>query len=297
MNRRAIPALDMSRYGQESLQREGFVAVRLADSFSKAPEVQRPHYHHFFQVTLLEGPGRLMHDFREVALSGMTLLFLSPGQVHSVVPGPGLSGTIISFTREFFEISTEAGRGLLLELPFFYGANALPWLSLRGEAGPVMQRLFQDVQDEFDQARPGAPEVLRALLQILLVKASRFYAEFRPSGGSSRRTGLVRQFHWEVEKHFHEWATLSPYARQLGVSVNHLNDLVAEETGRPAGEHIRGRRLLDAKRLLLHSDLSIAEIGYRVGFKDPAYFSRFFRRYEKCSPAECRDRIREKYQQ
>ncbi|HEY1121221.1 MAG TPA: helix-turn-helix domain-containing protein, partial [Haloferula sp.] len=55
-------------------------------------------------------------------------------------------------------------------------------------------------------------------------------------------------------------------------------------------------RLLDAKRLLLYSELSVAEIGYRLGFKDPSYFGRFFRRYESRTPAEFRDEIREKYQ-
>ena len=60
-------------------------------------------------------------------------------------------------------------------------------------------------------------------------------------------------------------------------------------------EVIRQRRLLDAKRLLSHSEMSVSEIGYHLGFEDPSYFSRFFRRYERCAPAEFREQIREKY--
>ncbi|MDB6140706.1 MAG: AraC family transcriptional regulator, partial [Verrucomicrobiaceae bacterium] len=107
---------------------------------------------------------------------------------------------------------------------------------------------------------------------------------------------LARQFCLEVEHHFRQWQALTPYATLLGVSVNHLNEMVSEHTGHSAGDIIRQRRLLDAKRLLLHSDFSISEIGYQTGFDDPSYFSRFFRRYAHTTPADFRDRIREKYQ-
>ncbi|HSI64469.1 MAG TPA: helix-turn-helix transcriptional regulator [Candidatus Saccharimonadia bacterium] len=69
-----------------------------------------------------------------------------------------------------------------------------------------------------------------------------------------------------------------------------------EEVGVTAGHIIRDRRLLDAKRQLSHSDLDVSEIAYDLGFKDPSYFSRFFRRETKCTPAEFRAEIREKYQ-
>jgi AraC-like DNA-binding protein len=81
----------------------------------------------------------------------------------------------------------------------------------------------------------------------------------------------------------------------LGVTTSHLSDSMRLETGLTAGELIRARLILEAKRLLLHSELTIAEIGYELGFGDPSYFSRFVRREIKTSPAEFRDRIREKY--
>jgi AraC family transcriptional activator of pobA len=113
---------------------------------------------------------------------------------------------------------------------------------------------------------------------------------------ASRPARLARQFRLEVEGRFHKETALSAYAAALGVTANHLNDTLRRETGQPAGELIRQRRLLEAKRLLLHSDLSVSEVGYRLGFDDPSYFSRFFRRYARASPADFRAKIREKYQ-
>lgn len=296
MKRRTIPAIGMIRYGQDSLREEGFVAMAYEESMAQEPNRMQPHYHDFFQVSLLRGSGRFMHDFREQDVDGLSLLFLSPGQVHTVKPDSGMRGTIVSFTREFFDAGSEASTKLLLELPFFFASSVMPWLSLDPVNETEIPALFRELQSEYDQARPDVTEVLRALLRILLVKASRLLAAQTIAPRANRATALVRSFQLLVEKHFHDWPTLTPYARELGVSVNHLNDVLSETTTRAAGEHLRQRRLLAAKRQLLHSELSVSEIGYRLGFKDPSYFGRFFRRYEQLTPAAFRAESREKYQ-
>jgi AraC family transcriptional activator of pobA len=296
MNREAIPAVGMSIYGQGNLLRGGFVVEPFEESRAWNPTLLHPHYHDFFQISLIRGEARLMHDFREADVSGDTLLFLSPGEIHAVTTTTRIAGTVISFTREFFESGPEGGSELLLELPFFYATDTTPWIGLPEDAGEIAAALCQELQQEFDHARPGAPEIIRALLTILLVKARRWHSpESAPLAGN-RATTLVRHFHLAIERHFREWQALAPYAKELGITVNHLNDVIRETTGQAAGEHIRQRRLLDAKRFLLHSELSVSEIGYRLGFKDPSYFARFFRRYQDQTPAEFRDEIREKYQ-
>jgi AraC family transcriptional regulator, transcriptional activator of pobA len=95
---------------------------------------------------------------------------------------------------------------------------------------------------------------------------------------------------------FRASTSVRDYARDLGVTTSHLNESLRLETGLTAGELIRARLLLEAKRLLLHSELTMAGIGYELGFEDPSYFSRFIRRELKTSPAEFRSLIRQKYQ-
>ncbi|MCW1886898.1 AraC family transcriptional regulator [Luteolibacter flavescens] len=296
MKREAIPAVGLGDYRQSLLRGEGFVAVPYQESRAWNPTLLTPHYHDFFQISLIRGPAKLMHDFREMQVRGDTLFFLSPGQVHAVASGKETDGTILSFTREFFDAGAAGSTQLLLELPFFYTPDFPPWLGVPTGAGEEIAAIFSELQEEFNQARPGAGEIVRALLRILLVKASRWRDHERPATNLQRGVSLVRDFQLLVERNFREWQALTPYARELGVTANHLNDMVSEATGRAAGEHVRQRRLLDAKRLLLYSELGVAEIGYRLGFKDPSYFGRFFRRYEGRTPAEFRDEIREKYQ-
>ena len=80
------------------------------------------------------------------------------------------------------------------------------------------------------------------------------------------------------------------------LTTSHLNESLRLETGLTAGELIRARLLLEAKRLLLRSELTMAGIGYELGFEDPFYFSHFIRRELKTTPAEFRSLIRQKYQ-
>lgn len=295
MNRRTIPALQMSDYGQDTLRQQGVVVMPLELSMSQEPQRLIPHFHDFFQVFLIQGPARLMHDFSDYKVSGVTLFFLAPGQVHTIYPrSPSMHGTVASFTQAFFDHQAPPP-SLLFELPFFFGSQTLPWFSVRADEAARIVSLFADLQREYDAGRRGVLEILRATLRILFIETTRLEALGTPGQEPSRAALLVRQFHLAVEHHFREWQSLAPYAKLLGITVNHLNDVIHQETGHSAGEIIRNRRLLDAKRLLLHSDLSVSEIGYQTGFQDPSYFSRFFRRYAGETPAEFRESIREKY--
>ncbi len=294
MNRRSIPALAMSVHGQAHLRQQGIVVLSLEDSLAHDPNRLQPHYHDFFQIILFDGPGTMMHDFRDFSVKKPTLIFLSPGQVHTMRPRPGLQATLVSFTQSFFDHAAPPP-SMLFEIPFFFPEESQPWFVIPKEELAGIRATFADLQREFDRAESGAEEILRATLRILFVRLQRLHADIRPQESPSRAMRLVRQFHVAVETYVNEMRTLEEFAKALQVTSNHLNDIVREQTGRSAGDIIRQRRLLEAKRLLSHSDLSVSEIGYQLAFRDPSYFSRYFRRYAGRTPAEFRSEIREKY--
>ncbi len=74
----------------------------------------------------------------------------------------------------------------------------------------------------------------------------------------------------------------------------HLRDMVKQETGRTVGDWVRERRALEARRLLAHTELTVAEVAYQIGFEDPSYFGRFFLKNGGVSPGKFRARFREK---
>jgi AraC family transcriptional regulator, transcriptional activator of pobA len=294
MNRRTIPAFEMSRVGRESLRREGFVVTSLVDSVLNDPRRLRPHYHDFFQMMLLRGQGKVMYDFHDDQVNGPTLFFLSPGQIHTLRPRRDFDGITVSFTQGFFD-HRAAPPSTLFELPFFFATDISPLLKIPPGDSFRIAEVFVEMQREFNAAGAGAAEILRAWLRILFARVLRLLENKRPPVTPSRPSVLLRQFHLAVERGFRQERALADYARELDVTANHLNDVVRAETGRSAGSIVRQRRLLDAQRLLSHSDLTVSEIGYQTGFPDPSYFGRFFRRETGQTPAAFRLQIREKY--
>ena len=114
-----------------------------------------------------------------------------------------------------------------------------------------------------------------------------------PSGGESP---IATDFRALVEERFQTLHEVKEYARLLSITPGHLNHLAREEFGANAGSVIRDRITLEAKRLLLHSEARVSAIARDLGFSDPSYFSRFFRRETGWTPSDYRAQIHEKYQ-
>jgi AraC-like DNA-binding protein len=167
-------------------------------------------------------------------------------------------------------------------------------IHLKPTEGAQVQDLFRDIDCEFKNHEKLAVQMIRHQLHLLMVHLSRLYAAASPAPFAA--VGLVRRFRQAVERSFRASRSVGHYARDLGITTSHLNESLRLETGLTAGDLIRERLLLEAKRLLLHSELTMAEIGYELGFEDPSYFSRFVRRELKTSPVEFRSLVRQKYQ-
>jgi AraC-like DNA-binding protein len=99
-----------------------------------------------------------------------------------------------------------------------------------------------------------------------------------------------------IDKHFNQNKSVSFYAGELNITPNYLNMLCKKQFGRSAGEMITSRLILEAKRLLYHTDSDISQIAFDLGYEDPSYFTRTFKKVEKRTPTEFRDEIYKKYQ-
>src|SRR5688572_17520262 len=99
MKRHAFPQFGMSTVKSADLRQEGIVVIPFMDSVKREPERLQPHYHEFFQVFLLQGRVKVMHDFTDFRASGTTLVFMTPGQIHTARPEPEVRGTTVPFTQ------------------------------------------------------------------------------------------------------------------------------------------------------------------------------------------------------
>ena len=99
---------------------------------------------------------------------------------------------------------------------------------------------------------------------------------------------ILRDFKQLVEENFNKWHKVKEYASEIHISPKHLSQTVKNITGKVAKDHIQDRIVLEAKRLMLHTDLTIKEVAYSTGFEEPLHFSGFFRKQVGVSPSQFR---------
>lgn len=272
----------------------GFEIGRLEHKFRHHIAIA-PHRHTYYEVLWsVEGSGTHYIDFISYEMTPRTLFFISPGQVHYSDIAT-CAGYALFFTEEFM-ISTHLHKDFLRSFPFYHVSDREPAIDLDDEHIPIFRRLFERLEKEYLSESLKKEDILRAYLQILLIEAERLYTSKEALHLNHPNSFLVQEFRTLIEEHFLSQSSVKDYAKCLHITANHLNDVTKKITGKTAGELIRERLLLEAKRLLTHSDLSIVQIAHHLNFRDPSYFGRFFRRQTSQSPGKFRRAIREKYQ-
>lgn len=256
-------------------------AIGTFDTIGPMSRASFPHRHTFHEIVhVTGGTGRHVVDLNRFALRPPNLCFIAPGQVHHWEDVTGLEGRVIVFTDDFL-LDHPADRHALR------GLARRSWLELPGEAAERTARLVADLDGEYRAGADGFPSVLRALLHVLVVRAARLPAQdaaTAPPAPRSRPGSVAARFVSLLGTPEGVLWSVRACAQQLGVSVSYLSEAVKASTGRTPGELIRQARVHEAKRLLLRTELSVRQIADRVGFGDPAYFCRFFRRETGASP-------------
>jgi AraC family transcriptional activator of pobA len=292
ISRKSVPLMPLKDFGSSPFVEHGIFVERFEECVSVRQKRMEVHRHDYVELFLLQGQGSVLIDFENSPLSGRSLTVIGPGRVHAWQANK-MIGLYIAFTQEFFD-GVGPPPSTLFDYPFLFGGELCSVIRLKPNQGVQAESLFRDIHCEFEKHEKLAVEMIRHQLRLLMVHLSRLYAAASPAPFAA--VSLVRRFRQAVERSFRASTSVRDYAQAIGVTTSHLNESLRLETGLTAAELIRARLLLEAKRLLLHSELTMAEIGYELGFEDPSYFSRFIRRELETSPAELRSLIRQKYQ-
>jgi len=283
-----IPVYNIEQLAAFSTEKTSIGVKRLEQGFRNKQNIRSSHRHSFYQIIwVTQGHGTHLIDFNSYPIEPSTLYFLSPGQVHEWKLTEDAFGYIIAFTNELFSSSLQ-DKSLLSELPYFYIVNTQPLLWVGDEQAAVFNNIIQRIESEYQASLVDREAMLSAYLRILLIEAKRIYCPTQTTYIVASSVLITKQFLLLLEENFLTQTFVSEYAKLLGITANYLNETVKRTTGKTAGELIRARLLLEAKRLLIHSELSISEIAHDLNFEDPSYFGRFFKRYAHCSPSDFR---------
>lgn len=276
-----VTVYPLSSYSYARTRAEGFhlFAYDRAEDAHHAPDVS--HRHDFIQlVWLRRGAGECVCDLSTRRFGDRTLFIAPAGSPHAWRHERDPEGFALGLAQRFLSADAKLP-GLLGRLAFLHAEAFILPIADEG-AAEELEEIFRRLQAESEGTEEDKADVLRAWVVILLSKVRRLV-------GAAEAGGLLAQrFHLALDQHLPRLQRVADYARLLRVSRTHLNEELRRTTGRTASEFIHERLALEAKRLLAHTDSPAAKIAYRLNFKDPSYFGRFFRATAGVSPLEFR---------
>lgn len=223
-------------------------------------------------TALIEIEGRVS-EIREAAIQ-----VTPPLCVHGFRFSENTEGYVLSVATP---LVAQLERQLDAPLTLLSSAGCYPL----GQDRSRLNALFATLLREYESSEPSRDLLLHSLVSVLMVWISRQ----RPTGSApasrdEHNNQYLARFIRLVESHYREHLSVDDLAHRTGLSSVHLNNLCRQLTGQTALQIIHQRLLLEAKRNLIYTTMNISQLADHLGFSDPAYFSRFFRRLSGTSP-------------
>jgi AraC-like DNA-binding protein len=163
-----------------------------------------------------------------------------------------------------------------------------PYINLTDELAEEVCRIFESILAEKKQPEPVNNELIAIKIVELLILGERLFEQEQQLEANQPLIDNIKRFVDMLDRYFTSEHSVKFYAEQLSMHPNHLNALIKKHTGLSAKESIQNRILLEIKHLLHSTKLSIKQISEQMGFKDPNYFTTFFKRAEKLTPGSYR---------
>lgn len=261
---------------------------------SESPVVRSYSRKDFFKICLNKGRNIIHYSDKSYETKGAILFFGNPHIPYSwEIASPDYSGYACLFSEDFLKTSDRTES--LLQSPLFK-LGGTPILHLDDKQEEFVSDIFRRMIAEQESGYAFKAGLIRNYVDIIIHEAlkmqpSKSFSQHK--NAATRITSvflelLERQFPIESTEHPLQLRTAQDYAQQLSVHVNHLNRSVKEVTGRSTTTHIAERIVTEAKALLQHTNWTVAEVAYALGFEYPTYFNNYFRRIAGVAPSALR---------
>ena len=258
----------------DSLKSIGSVPI----TSSNLDEINSDRYKPYNKVIYLPEGARVQVDFTAHHTRGPALFFVSPNQALHVEGAFNAPAFFIYYNRDFYCV-----RLLLKEVAcdglLFNNINNIPMTPVPEKEINFINHLFAEIENEFNSQEIAQEEMLRAYLKQLMIKASRLWKQQQLNGvlmDEMNDPDAFRQFTRLVDSHYKQKHTVADYADLMLIAPKTLAHKFKRMNLPAPNDVIKERIMLEAKRLLVHSNMSAKEIAYELGYDDPAYFSRIF---------------------
>lgn len=246
--------------------------------------VQLPHGHDFYMSVLFTaGTGTHEIEFNHYLIKPGSVFMLGPGQVHTWELSDDIDGYVFFHTKEFYDLNFTYEK--VDHYPFFCSLHNTPLIVLKKAALKIIKSMFSEIVNEYHHTKLMKFSKLPSMVNILYIELSREYLPQKLRDDQNLPyLAKVRQLEDLINKNFVDIKSPGKYARLMYVSEKHLNRMVKVSLNKTTSDLITERIILEAKRMLVFSNKSIAEIIDELGYTDSAYFFRFFKKKTTLTP-------------
>lgn len=267
-----------------------FGISRMEDIYEKrGGAADEPHRHDFFTVLFAKSAkGKHVIDFCEYELTENQVFFVSPRQVHQVIEEERSEGYSIVFSADFLA-ANNIPVSFIDDLNLFRDYGETPPLKPSAEQTEQLGRYCEELLNFYHSEIAFQQRAIASVLELFLICCNNICTIPENTQQAEAGNTTLRNFKQLVEEHFRTEHGTTFYANELHITPDHLNRTVKSLIGKTAKEYIQSRVTIAAKRMLIFSDLSNKEIGYELGFSEPANFSAFFKKCSGLSPSQFRE--------
>jgi AraC-like DNA-binding protein len=226
-------------------------------------------------------------DFQEFNMETDALLFINPKVI--VKPCETVDGILIHFNKDFYCIEIHdqevACDGILYNNVF-----EIPFIQLDENQSKDIQNIIQEIKTEMNNEDSSTEEMLRILLKLIILKSTRIWKQQHQLAENNQHNDVqfLRKFSKLVEQHYKTHHTVADYAELLFVTPKNLSKKIGLISKNTPNDIIKDRIILESKRLLAHTKMTVKEIAYSLNYEDDAYFIRFFTKHTGLSPVSFR---------
>ena len=244
----------------------------------------RPHRHKDLHQFLLvaRGGGLFRIDGQDRPFTAPCLLAVPPTAPHAFAFQPDTQGYVLTVADAFLERTLQDGGE---PLPGMNDALAAP---VSEAQFPSLCDAFRALESEFRLPRLGQGRAIASYLNLVLVGVARLAQQLSTPPGPRREGALMSRFQALIHEHAAEGWSVADYAKAMSVTPSRLTGTCRRVLGRSPMQVVHDHLLIEAKRNLLYTAMTVQQVGYALGFADPAYFSRFFTQRTGSSPQRFR---------
>lgn len=242
----------------------------------------------FYQIVCKRNPAEssVLLNTARIESTAPMLLFQSPHHVYAWRRKDNLQGFVVFFKADFVEDFHRFDN----HFPFFRLNENNRLILDNARLAEAESFLFKMLEIKNTDVNFKA-EILRSLLNAFLYFCKSAFENLEQTKSRQPKNARLAQKFLELVTNFYiERKQVADYAELLGLTPNHLNEVVKKATGKTARSHIVSRVLIEAENLLAHTDLDVSEISDALGFDEPTNFTKFFKKYSKRTPREFRNK-------